>query len=216
MVAPLMPLATAIWLIDNTSLTFKQIADFCELHETEVNGIADGDVARGILGFDPITACQLTKEEIIRCEKDKEASLVLSEQMEKMILISKRDAKKKGRYVPIARRQDKPSAVAWLLKNCPEMNDSQIMKLIGTTKTTIAAIRNKTHWNFANIKLKDPVLLGVCTQTDLNREYEIAKKRFEDKMVDNENKEDLDSIDKDSSVSEVGSIFGIKNNKNKK
>jgi hypothetical protein len=170
---PLMPKATAIWLIDNTTLTFKQIADFCGMHELEVKGIADGEVAVGVIADNPITSGQLDKEEIQRCCKDPNAKLQLklSNAYE---TVSK--AKKKGaKYTPIARRQDKPDAIYWLIKNFPEIKDSTIIKLIGTTKSTVDAVRNRTHWNMANIRQRDPVLLGICSQTDLDKIVEVAR-----------------------------------------
>lgn len=173
-----MPKATAVWLIDNTTLTFEQIGEFCGLHPLEIQGIADGEVAKGIIGVDPITNGQLTADEIKRCESDSATALKLSEEAVKHLVVEKK-AKKGGKYTPVARRQDKPEAVAWLLKNCPELADSQITKLIGTTKNTIDSIRNKTHWNSQNINPKDPVLLGLCKQTELDRVYESAKKKAE-------------------------------------
>lgn len=161
---PLMPKATAVWLIDNTSLTFKQIARFCGLHELEVEGIADGDVASGIMGSDPIVAGQLTKEEIARCEKDESASLEINKSVADSMLV-----KKKAKYTPMARRQDKPDAIYWFVRNYPDIEDKKIIKLIGTTKNTIAAIRDKSHWNMQNIRPRDPVLLGLCTQTELDK-----------------------------------------------
>ena len=162
---PLMPKATAVWLIDNTTLTFKQIADFCGMHELEVKGIADGDVASGLVGVDPIIAGQLTAEEIKRCEQDLNAKLKLKQDH----LFDSLDKKKKQtKYTPIARRQDKPDAIYWLVKNYPEIQDNLVIKLIGTTKTTIEAIRNRQHWNMKNIRPRDPVLLGICTQIELD------------------------------------------------
>ena len=172
---PLMSKATAIWLIDNTTLTFEQIAEFCGLHPLEVQGIADGEVAKGIIGVDPIVNGQLTKEEIKRCEKNITAKLELSGNTIK-VMKEQNKTKKKNRYTPVARRQDKPNAIAWILKNCPEITERQIVKLIGTTKATINSVKDKTHWNFSNVKPKDPVLLGLCSQTDLNITYELAKK----------------------------------------
>lgn len=163
---PILPIATAIWLIDHTTLTFKQIAEFCGIHELEVKGIADGEVATGIKGLDPIAGGQLTKEEIERCSKDPNARLILSVSSA-YELVSKK--KKASKYTPVARRQDKPDAIFWLLKNCPEISDSQIIKLIGTTKSTIGAIKDRTHWNIKNIRPRDPVLLGICTQIELDR-----------------------------------------------
>ena len=161
---PLMPKATAVWLIDNTALTFKQIAEFCGLHELEVEGIADGDVAGGIMGKDPIVAGQLSKAEIERCEKDPKESLKLSHSVADSMIV-----KKKAKYTPMARRQDKPDAIYWFVRNYPDIEDKKIIKLIGTTKNTISAIRDKSNWNMQNIRPRDPVLLGLCTQTELDK-----------------------------------------------
>lgn len=169
MTLPLMPKATAVWLVDNTSLTFKQIADFCGMHDLEVKGIADGEVAQGIRAIDPIAAGCLTREEITRCEQDSKAKLIIIEKKLPKITVK---GGKKAKYTPIARRQDKPDAIYWLVKNYPEITDAQIAKLIGTTKTTIEAIRNKDHWNIKNIRPRDPVLLGICSQGDLNKVVE--------------------------------------------
>ena len=160
---PLMPRAVAVWLVDNTILTFEQIAKFCNLHLLEVKGIADGEVAKGVVGCNPITMGQVTKEEIECCQND-------PTRIPRLISYRnfKKSKKRAVRYTPIARRRDKPDAVAWILKYCPEMQDVCIAKLIGTTKSTIAAIRNKEHWNSSNIKPRDPVLLGLCTQVDLD------------------------------------------------
>lgn len=178
MVRPLMPKATAVWLVENTSLTFEQIAKFCDLHILEVQGIADGEVAKGVTGLDPIGNGQLSREEIARCERDDNANLKLTDEAERHITVAKK-AKKVGKYTPVARRNDKPDAIAWLLKNCPEINERQIGKLIGTTVNTIESIRLKTHWNSQNIKPRDPVLLGICTQAELDRVYDLAKKKAE-------------------------------------
>jgi hypothetical protein len=167
MSAPLMPKATAVWLVENTALTFEQIGAFCGLHPLEVQGIADGDVAIGIQGQDPIVSGELTKEEITKAENDPNYALSMAEAALKHIAMTNK--KKKGaRYTPIARRQDKPEAIAWITKHHPYIPDSKIVKLIGTTKKTIEAIRERTHWNINNIKPKDPVLLGLCMQTALN------------------------------------------------
>ncbi|MBS0236144.1 MAG: DUF1013 domain-containing protein [Proteobacteria bacterium] len=174
---PLMPKGTAVWLIEHTSLTFEQIAEFCDLHPLEVQGIADGEVARGVIGEDPVKSKQLTKEEIARCEHDSNARLQLSEEAKR--IIKARGKPVKAKYTPIARRQDKPDAIAWLLKNCPEMSDTQIAKLIGTTRNMIESIRSRTHWNMNNIKPKDPVLLGLCSQVELDKVHTIAKARAE-------------------------------------
>ena len=164
---PIMPKATAVWLIENTSLTFKQIADFCGIHELEVKGIADGEVATSIIGLDPVSAGQLTKEELARCTNNPDTLLQLSSSVADDFVISQK--KKQTRYTPIARRQDKPDAVYWMLKNSPAIQDNQIIKLLGTTKSTIIAIRDRTHWNMKNIRPRDPVLLGICTQTELDK-----------------------------------------------
>ena len=160
----LMPKATAVWLVQNTTLTFEQIAEFCGLHSLEVQGIADGEVAIGIVGLDPTVNGQLTKEEIARCEADSTQRL----KMEKPSIPLPAPRTKGPRYTPVAKRQDKPDAVAWLVRHHPELTDAQISKLIGTTKQTIAAVRDRSHWNFANLRPRDPVLLGLCTQSDLN------------------------------------------------
>ena len=167
---PLMPKATAVWLIDNTALTFEQIAEYCELHELEVQSIADEEVAIGIVGFDPIANLQLTREEIARCEADPSARLKMA--VQKNPLPSLRT--KGPRYTPVARRQDKPDAIAWLVRNYGRLTDGQISRLIGTTKPTIVAIRERTHWNMANIKPRDPVGLGLCSRVDLQNALDKA------------------------------------------
>lgn len=172
---PLMPKATAIWLINNTSLSFEQIADFCQIHILEIQGIADGEVAVGIVEEDPIMNGQLTQEEIARCEKDPSARLKLSNSIDAHL----NKIKKNVKYTPIARRQDKPSAILWFLKNHPYVKDAQIIKIIGTTRSTIDAIRNKEHWNMANIRPKDPVLLGLCSQATLNMIINAAEEEAE-------------------------------------
>ncbi len=160
---PLMPKATAVWLVDNTTLTFRQIAEFCGMHELEISGIADGEVAVGIKGLDPVQNNQLTAEEIKRCEGDQIARLRL-----KTRTIAPPPQKKTPRYVPVSKRQDRPAAIAWLVRHHPEIETSQIAKLVGSTKPTIEAIRNRTHWNSANIQPVDPVALGLCTQIELD------------------------------------------------
>jgi uncharacterized protein len=165
MPAPLMPKATAVWLVENTSLTFEQIADFCELHPLEIQAIADDEVANQMQGLDPVANGQTTMEEIARCQADPEARLWLSPQA-----IPQQMFRHKGpRYTPIAKRQDKPDAIAFLLRNQPELSDTQISKLIGTTKPTIAAVRDRTHWNSPNIKPRHPVELGLCTYAELEQ-----------------------------------------------
>jgi len=166
MALPLMPKATAVWLVENTTLTFEQVGDFCGMHPLEVQGIADGEVAVGIIGQDPVASGQLTLEDIRHCENNVEAKLQMTSEAEKFI-ISKTKAKG-GRYTPVSRRQDKPDAVAWFVKYHASIPDAHIIKLIGTTKNTINAVRNRTHWNSPNLKPKDPVLLGLCTQTRLD------------------------------------------------
>ena len=173
MTAPLMPKATAVWLVENTSLTFDQIAEFCELHPLEVQAIADGEVAVQMQGLDPVANGQTTAEEIERCQADPNARLQLSEQA-----IPEQFVKHKGpRYTPISKRQDKPDAIMYLLRSHPELSDGQISKLIGTTKPTIAAVRDRTHWNSPNIKARHPVSLGLCTMEELDRAITRALRR---------------------------------------
>lgn len=170
--APLMPKATAIWLVENTSLTFDQIASFCKLHPLEVKGIADGEVGAGIRGADPVTSGQLTRDEIARAEKDSNYQLKLAQS--KVVLPQ---VKRRGpRYTPLSRRQDRPNAILWLVRNHPELKDAQIMRLVGTTKTTLQAIRERTHWNSAQLAPMDPVTLGLCSQIDLDMEVARAAK----------------------------------------
>ncbi|MFT6556799.1 MULTISPECIES: DUF1013 domain-containing protein [Sneathiella] len=164
MSTPLMPKATAVWLIDNTMLSFEQVADFCGLHRLEVQAIADGDSAFGIVGHDPVANGQLTQEELDRCQKDSKARLELA----KPVGDVPQPRRSGGRYTPVSRRGDRPDAISWLLKFHPELSDAQIGKLIGTTKTTISAVREKTHWNAQAIKPRDPVSLGICTQLELD------------------------------------------------
>jgi hypothetical protein len=175
MTQPLMPKATAVWLVENTTLSFQQIADFCGLHPLEVQGIADGEVAIGIVGLDPALNGQLTREEIVRCEADPAARL----KMAKHDIPLPAPRTKGPRYTPVSKRQDKPDAVAWLVRHHPELTDAQISKLIGTTKQTIAAVRDRTHWNSPNLRPRDPVLLGLCSQNDLNNAVLRARKAQE-------------------------------------
>jgi hypothetical protein len=170
-----MPKATAVWLVENTSLTFDQIAELCGLHNLEVKGIADGDVAQGIKGQDPISSGQLSREEIARAEANPSYRLRLAEPKYEMPVIK---TKKGPRYTPVSRRHDRPNAVLWLLRSHPELKDSQIMRLVGTTKPTIAAIRERTHWNSANLTPQDPVTLGLCSQIDLDAEVKKGSKRL--------------------------------------
>jgi len=172
---PLMPKATAVWLVENTSLSFKQIANFCNLHEVEVQGIADGDVARGIKAYNPILAGQLTREEIELSSNDKNRSLELNK---KVIDISKKE-RKKIKYIPLSKRQDRPDATLWLIRNYIELQDSQISKLIGSTKNTVSLIRKKSYWNYNSLSAKDPVAINLCTQLDLQNAIEKANRKIE-------------------------------------
>lgn len=181
----LMPKATAVWLVDNTSLTFDQIADFCGLHPLEVKGIADGDVAMGVRGADPISNGQLTREEIEQAEEKSDYRMTAVKPKYSDL---QKPAKRRGpRYTPLSRRQNRPDAIAWLVRNHPELSDAQISKLIGTTKTTIGAVRDRTHWNSANIKPTDPVSLGLCSQIDLDEQVKKASSRR--KKLEEENPE---------------------------
>ncbi|MCP4395015.1 MAG: DUF1013 domain-containing protein [Alphaproteobacteria bacterium] len=170
---PLMPKATAVWLLENTALTFDQIAEFCGLHALEIQAMADGDVGSRMVGHNPIFAGQLTKNEIERCEKDENTKLQL-----KVSSVSDIHKRRKGaRYTPVSRRQDKPDAISWLIKHHPELSDNQVCKLIGTTKKTIEAIRDKTHWNSSNLKAKNPVILGLCKEVDIEKAVAVASRK---------------------------------------
>lgn len=173
---PLMPKATAVWLVDNTSLSFDQIADFCGLHALEVQGIADGEVAIGIVGRDPIANAELTREEIDRCEGDGTGRLVM---LEPEIDLQQRRSGPK--YTPLSKRQNRPDAIAWLIKFHPELTDAQVCKLVGTTKPTVVSVRDRSHWNTPNLKPQDPVSLGMCTQTELDSAVQAAAKRLQRK-----------------------------------
>jgi hypothetical protein len=173
MAHPLMPKATAVWLIDNTALTFEQISDFCRLHVLEVRAIADGDVAPGMQGLNPISRGEITHEEITRGEAD--PTTILSPAVRNMPITKSRS--KGARYTPISKRQDRPDAIAWLLRNYTELSDAQISKLIGTTKPTISAIRDRSHWNTPNIKPQNPVGLGLCSGDDLEKFVSLARTR---------------------------------------
>ena len=201
---PLMPKATAVWLVENTSLSFEQIAEFCGLHVLEVKGIADGDVAQGIKGMDPIASGQLSREEIARSEKDASKHLKLAESK---VEIPPVKSKKGPRYTPVSRRHDRPNAVLWLLKNHAELKDSQIMRLVGTTKPTIAQVRERSHWNSPNLVPQDPVTLGLCSQIDLDAEVKKGAKR-----IDKERKEQMKALGPGASLlptSETTSIPGL-------
>src|SRR5215467_291816 len=178
--APLMPKATAVWLVENTSLSFDQIAELCHLHPLEVKAIAEGDAAQGIKGLDPILTGQLTREEIKVAEADPNHRLHIADPK---VRLPEAKPKKGPRYTPVSRRQDRPNAILWLVRNHPELKDSQIMRLVGTTKSTIQAIRERTHWNASNLQPMDPVTLGLCSQIDLDLEVSRAAK---EKPVDAE------------------------------
>src|SRR6267154_2673093 len=170
---PLMPKATAVWLVENTALSFEQVADFCKLHPLEVKAIADGDAAQGIKGLDPILTSQLTREEIEKGVADPSYKLKI---LDSKVRLPEATRKKGPRYTPVSRRQDRPNAILWLVRNHPELKDSQIMRLVGTTKSTIDAIRDRTHWNAVNLTPMDPVTLGLCSQIDLDFEVHRAAK----------------------------------------
>ena len=193
MALPLMQKATAVWLVENTSLTFRQIATFCGLHELEISGIADGEVAQGIRGMDPISTNQLTREEIENCERNADRNLELM-----INPAAKGEKKRRGpKYTPLSKRQDKPSAILWLVKFHPELTDGQISKLVGTTKNTIQSIRQRSHWNINNIQPIDPVALGLCKQVELDLQVKrISKKNVVVKETsDNENQKILSTDD---------------------
>ena len=173
--SPFMPKATAVWLVENTTLTFKQIAEFCKLHELEVKGIADGDVAKGIKAYNPILAGQLSREEIESCSKNPNAKLKLLKKIEKIEI----NERKKPKYTPLSKRQDRPDAILWLCKNASELTDGQISKLVGSTKGTVSLIRKRSYWNFSNLKPRDPVILALCSQESFQKAWDKAKRRVE-------------------------------------
>ena len=173
MTLPLMPKATAVWLIDKTALTFTQIAEFCGMHPLEVQAIADGEVAQGIVGYDPVANSQVTLAEIRRCEANPDARLKLLP-----TALPQPKRLKGARYTPVAKRNDRPDGIAYLLRNYPQLVDAQIAKLMGTTKETIEKVRNRSHWNSANIKPRDPVILGLCSQSDLHHMVTAANDRL--------------------------------------
>ena len=211
MTLPLMPKATAIWLVENTALTFKQIADFCGMHELEIKGIADGEVGMGIKGLNPISTNQLTKEEIDKAANDPEHSLELIQN--EITIQTERDPKQK-KYTPLSKRQERPDAISWLLRNHPELKDSQVAKLVGSTKNMVVSIKNKTNWNMSNIRPQDPVGLGLCKQIDLDEALEKAersqkraakKKLKEEKILQQQKQEELQSkIDAEASSNPEG------------
>tara|TARA_B100000965_G_scaffold49316_1_gene36261 strand:- start:231 stop:806 length:576 start_codon:yes stop_codon:yes gene_type:complete len=182
---PLMPMATAVWLVENTTLTFEQIAEFCNLHEVEIQGIADGEVAKGIVGYNPIIAGQLTKEEIELSSKDKSRSLKINNYS----LDISDDSRKIKKYIPLSKRQDKPDSALWLIKQHPSLKESQIAKLVGITKNSVTAIKNKSYWNFNNLNSKDPVAIGLFSQKELQEALEKAERRIkrEKKQKEKEN-----------------------------
>tara|TARA_B100000959_G_C14787505_1_gene544128 strand:+ start:154 stop:735 length:582 start_codon:yes stop_codon:yes gene_type:complete len=170
---PFMPKATAVWLVENTKISFKQIADFCDLHELEIKGIADGDVAKGIKAYNPILAGQLTREEIEECSKNSSKSLVLNKKD-----LDIKSEKKSKKYIPLSKRQDRPEAVLWLLKNYSQLSAGQIVKLVGSTKNTVVAIKNKSYWNSSNLTPKDPVVFNFCSEIDLRKAIEKADRKI--------------------------------------
>jgi hypothetical protein len=192
MALPLMQKATAVWLVENTSLTFRQIATFCGLHELEISGIADGEVAQGIRGMDPISTNQLTREEIENCERNADRNLELM-----INPAAKGEKKRRGpKYTPLSKRQDKPSAILWLVKFHPELTDAQISKLVGTTKNTIQSIRQRSHWNINNIQPIDPVALGLCKQVELDDQVKrISKKNVAVKGTSDDENQKILSVD---------------------
>ena len=180
--APLMPMATAVWLVENTTLTFKQIAEFCKLHEVEVQGIADGEVAKGIVGYNPIMSGQLTQEEIkLSSEKEDRPLNIVDEE----IMVKNIESKTK-KYIPLSKRQDKPDSALWLLKNHSILKDSQIAKLVGITKNSVSSIRNKSYWNYNSLNAKDPVAMGLFSQKDLLQALEKAERRIKKDKKDKE------------------------------
>ena len=202
---PFMPKATAVWLVENTTLSFKQIANFCKLHELEVKGIADGDVAKGIKAYNPILAGQLTRDEITLCSKDDQRPLKLSKKNQETVVSPER---KKSRYTPISKRKDRPDAVLWLVKNFSQLSDGQIAKIVGSTKGTVALIRNRTYWNFSSLSAKDPVILGLCTQVQFEKAVEKADRRVkrEKKLKEKEQKlkeKEESLINKEESSNEI-------------
>ena len=178
---PFMPKATAVWLVENTKISFKQIADFCNLHELEVKGIADGDVAKGIKAYNPILAGQLTREEIEACSKDDNKSIILNKKN-----LDIKSEKKKQRYIPLSKRQDRPDAIIWLLNNYPQLSNGQIGKLIGSTKSTVSLIRDKNYWNFSNLSAKDPVVSNLCSQIDIKNAVDKSDRKAARKKKETE------------------------------
>jgi|TARA_Y100000992_G_scaffold104469_1_gene67992 hypothetical protein len=191
--APLMPMATAVWLVENTTLTFKQIAEFCKLHEVEIQGIADGEVAKGIIAYNPIIAGQLTKEEIELSSKDTNRPL----QIQNTDIEISSENKKIKKYVPLSKRQDKPDSALWLIKHHSILKDSQIAKLVGITKNSVVAIRNKSYWNFNNLNAKDPVAMNLFTQKNLTEAIEKAERRIKREKKEKEKAKQSTKINND-------------------
>jgi hypothetical protein len=207
----LMPKATAVWLVDNTALSFDQIAQFCKLHPLEVKAIADGESAQGIKGLDPVITGQLSREEIAKAEADPEHRLKLAEPKVRVPESKRRTP----RYTPLSKRQDRPNAILWLVKNHPELKDAQISRLVGTTKATIEQIRNRTHWNAANLTPMDPVTLGLCSQIDLDLEVQRASRgqpaaAAGDTLLPASVTESLDVRDKDEDELDADAVFAAK------
>ena len=205
---PLMPKATAIWLVENTSLSFKQIANFCGMHELEIKGIADGEVGAGIKGLNPITNNQLAKEEIERCSEDSDLELQI---ITNEISAKTEQSKKKKKYTPLSKRQDRPDAVYWLIRNHPELKDSQVARLVGSTKSTIDAIRNRTHWNMANIRPQDPIGLGLCRQIELDEAIAKAERSMKraQKKKEKEERDRLAEANEDNQKDEESAPVSI-------
>ena len=182
---PFMPKATAVWLVENTKISFKQIADFCALHELEIKGIADGDVAKGIKAYNPILAGQLTREVIEECSKDINKALVLNKKT-----LDIKSEKKVNKYIPLSKRQDRPEAALWLIKNYPKLSDGQIGKLVGSTKNTVSLIKNNNYWNSSNLLPKDPVVSNLCSQIDIKNAVDKAGRKIarKKKEMDKENR----------------------------
>ena len=191
--APLMPMATAVWLVENTTLTFKQIAEFCKLHEVEIQGIADGEVAKGIIAYNPIIAGQLSKEEIELSSKDTNRPL----QIQNTDIEISSENKKIKKYVPLSKRQDKPDSALWLIKHHSILKDSQISKLVGITKNSVVAIRNKSYWNFNNLNAKDPVAMNLFTQKNLTEAIEKAERRIKREKKEKEKAKQSTKINND-------------------
>ena len=187
---PFMPKATAVWLVENTTLSFKQIANFCNLHELEVKGIADGDVAKGIKAYNPILAGQLTREEIDICSKDNNKTLKLNKKNEEVVVSKER---KKVKYTPLSKRKDRPDSILWLVKNFSKLTDGQIAKLVGSTKGTVSLIRSRTFWNLSNLTPKDPVILGLCSQIQFEKALEKADRRIKREKKLKEKQQKLNS-----------------------